>query len=357
MAVSTIIERIGAALSAGELKAMPDHAASLPVRTVGDLLRPWSEVYPWGDRETYGESVMRSGLTGRMHFEPQPRKSRRPLPAPRSLVASHKLLSHGLFDSVRAVWDWYTANNKADKTLLAAPCTGAGVARFVEKLSMAASDYYPLNLFLEDIGEHSPLMHTYDLRLLIPHYTYEQDEAGVVEAFLSGVGGMHSLLQDFYDEADGMKLELPPKDRDLIERVGFEDLVRTYYDYDGKKSCDLKRLDKCDETFFADVVARFPDHWERDFPLISGNGGMDNELSITTKEDIDFALAYAEAFTGMIMAIPFDPWQLRENEDGQADTFIHEVCEVWRKVKRKRTVAWTTPKGETLAKRMQRGEL
>jgi hypothetical protein len=316
-------------------------------------------MYPWGDRENHGtELSMRTRLTGSRRFEPTPRRSRRPLPSPRHLSASHKKYSPGLFESMRAVWEWYAARGQADPTLLALPVTGAALEKFLCNLWQTLSDHECLGMYLEEIGPHTTVMGLDWFELQIPCYDYNDNEtAGVVEAFLSGVDGVHSLLAGFYDVADwpDFNLELPPQDRKLIETVGFRELVQTYHDYQGEKSVDLRAL--CDETsYFAAVIERFP-KYEQHWPvLISGNGAMENTLSIVSPEDIDFALAYCEEYERMMNAMPY-PYSFYENHEGTADDFYHEVCEVWRRANKKQPVKWHSPKGDTLAVRFRKGEI
>jgi len=356
MGVAVIIERITEAVAGGVLSVMPDRATTVPVKEMGDLLRPWQEIYPWCARDNCG-NVISSKIAGTQHFEPTQRRSRRPLPAPRKLVASHKLLSPDLFKSVRAVWEWYLANGLAKEDLLQAPCNGASLSAFVDDLWTRASDYYGLGMHLEDIGEHTPLTSLECLNLMIPCYSYQDEGGGVVEAFLSGVSGVHSLLEHILGESEGLEIELPRQDLKLIGEIGLQALVQAYHDYDGERTVDLKKLANVEESYFAPVVEKFPKYWEMEFAIIDGDGGWDNDLTITKKEDIDFALAYSEAFAAMDGAIP-DPYLMWDNtQEGTAEIFIHEVCEVWRKVHGKRSVKWVSPKQSRLAVRYRKGEL
>jgi hypothetical protein len=355
MSVAVLIDRISLSLSEKRLSVLPDRASTVPVQTIGDLLRPWGEIYPWCDEGRYGSK--NHCLEVRPRFEGTRRRSRRPLPAPRKLTASHKLISPELFESVHAVWDWYQENGYADEQLLQEPCNGMGLSKFVENLWTRASDYSPMDMFLEEIGEQTRLIDLNALHLMLPCYSYQDEGGGVLEAFLTGVHGLHGLLEHVLVPSENPEFDLPKQDRKLIEEVGLQTLVQTYYDNDAIAGVPLKKLENLDENFFSEVKEKYPDLYDRDFVIIAGDGGWESELNIIDKTDIDFAFAWSEAYQSMMSVMP-DPYCMLDNSmEGTAETFVHEVCEVWRKVNGKRSVKWTSEKHNRLAARFRREEL
>lgn len=359
MSTALIIQRISEACAAGTLALLPDIATVPQLAIMGDLLQPWETVYPGStipDGETRDQGVFGYRKLQRPTTNPRARRSFRPLPPPRRIAPRPKLISPGLFASIQAIWSWYQTRNLAADHLPVAPLNGTGLGIFLEPLRTVTSDYYPLGIYIEDTHTGTDVLGMDGLCLILPHETYEEEHSGIVEAFLRGTEGLHWLMQNFYDERANFDIELPEKDCDLIETIGFEEILKSYAIFEGKKTVDLVYLENWDKNFFGAVAEQYPTQWANDWPIISGNSGSDSELTITSAQDIDFALAFAEAFQTMIGAIPV-PWAFHENSDGITETFIHEICEAWRKSNRKRAVKWTSPKTQTLSHRMRIGEL
>lgn len=359
MNVSVIAERIGCAVSAGILLPKPPELQVGPL-TVGDLTRPYGEVFPGvemipagtgaGTRDVFGWG---SGhLLKPRRLQPSPRRSRGPLPAPRPCTAPRRLLNPGLFASAGGVWEWYQRKGLAKSEMLAMPLTVQSVTDFVAPLWDELSDWNPLGIFLEEFGESS-VFDAAGLSLLLPHTSYEEEYAGVIEAFLSGPDTLASLLTEMIANHD---LELPPGDRALIAKQGFVKLCQHYADFPGEKACDLVKLENFGTTFFGKVYQRFPEWEAEDPPVISGDCGRDGcEIVIASAETIDFGIAYAEAYFEMMNAMP-DPYRFAFNEGGATETFIHELCKVWRKGHGKRAKKRTHPEAPTLAEYFKRGE-
>ncbi|HOI17218.1 MAG TPA: hypothetical protein PK036_12840, partial [Geobacteraceae bacterium] len=116
--------------------------------------------------------------------------------------------------------------------------------------------------------------------------------------------------------------------------------------YPGKKICDLRKLANWHETYFGDVLKKYPTQMGTDWPIISGNGGVDADIYIESMEDIEFALAYWHAWDKMMGAFPADPYMFESNDDGVVDRLIQEICRVWRK--QKGTTSAKKPAGKTL---------
>lgn len=350
MSAALIIDRIRASLAAGELAPMPDPAAALSIRTIGELLGMWPDGCVLADSTTY---------LRKPRFTPRPRRSGRPLPPPRRVVAATKPISGRLLASMSGIWSYLEATGKAAPDVLQVPVASGGIEKIVDLLSVAVADYWPLGSCLEDYTIDDRDLASQDgVCLILPHLTYEDEAAGVFEAFLSGYQSVHAWMESAYDamQHDPFDLVLPEKDHALIKKVGFAALLETYAGYAGEKAVDLNRLENFWEAFFGKMVAEFPRQSNREWPIISGNGGQDLDLVITSAEDIRFALAYARSWEAMLSAMP-DPWQLDQNDNGETEIFIHEVCNVWRKANNKRALKWTSPKQQTLAFRLKNGEI
>jgi hypothetical protein len=361
MGTAVIIDRISAALAAGELKPASNSTMFKPISSMSDLLRPWGEMFPGVDldnegeiRGIFGRGIVRHGP----NFTPHRRLSRRPLPPPRLISASPLVLNPDLFQSVGAVWDYYNSKEKADSSLLECAFTNEGITLFLEPLCRELSDYHPLEMMLEDMY-CARLSDLDGFRLMIPHYTYEEESAATVMAFLSGPESIAGHLTYFFDEQDrygeDSRLELHPKDLAIIEEVGFVKLVEAYAEFQGEKTCDMAKLSQWYEFFFDPVIRRFPEQMEDDWPIVT-DGGMDTDFRILSREDIEFGIAYSQSFFDLINAIP-DPDAFEYNTGGATETFIHELCEVWRKTNGKRRVKWISPKSQTLLHRYKIGAI
>lgn len=357
MAVSIIIERIAKSLAAGELQPMPDCSEFKPVDTMADLLRPWEEMFPGIDVNEDGDTVSLFSWGGlrRPSFRPLVRRSIRPVSVPRPVAPRPKPpCKPGLFLSVQAIWEYYQEKDKADSKLINCPFNDVNLEAFVHQLYEEASDYWPMSAPLEQLFFDCGASDLIGIHLMLPHYIYDDEMAGVVEAFLSGHDTLASKLH-YQHQADGF-MELPEKDEVLIKEVGFDKLTENFANYIGEKSCDLIALENWFETYFTEVDRKFPEHNAGGYPIISGNGGEDADIYIRRKADLDFCFAYAAAYYDMMNAFP-DPSQFEYNEEGITETFVHEICEAWRKVHGKRSVKWTSPKSITLLARHKRGEL
>lgn len=351
MNAMVLIERISEAIGRGELTPAPAASAEIKIETIRDVLRPWGE----------------GGYTGvdldnllYPAFTPQPRRSRRALAAPRRTGDRPKVMSPVFFASVGGVWEYYRANELAGDEFLSFPLTDDGFYEFLVPLSKALAKYWPLGSYLEDTYFwDGPVKSIRGIPLLLPHYTYDVECAGVVQSFLSGVASVHGLMEHYYGDmakakalgnydhakAGSLELELPDQDHALIRKVGFAKLVAAFAEYGGKKSCDLKALENRWETFFGPLWEVYPERAEFNYDIITDDpSGGGCEVLVRSKSDIEFAIAYAEAFDRMIDAMPSRPWDMDTNEDGALETFMHELCEVWRKINRKRSVKWTSPK-------------
>jgi hypothetical protein len=341
MSASLLITRISDALAAGSLKQVPDSAAFATVTTMADLLRPWEEMFPgverYGDDDardifSRGGGLREPILTARL------RTSRRPLPPPRPIAASPKTISPVLFASIQAIWDYYQLHHLADALILKNAFTETGIYKFVGPLELHVSGYWPLGTPLEMICDECEPRELYGIHLQLPFYTYDCEESGVVEAFLSDIESVASCLDAVYDSANCLD-----KDNELITQVGIMPLVKNYELYRGAKTVNFDKLLYGGlDVIFGPVTERYPVHMKHGQPIISGDHGQDCEIIITSREDIEFCLDYAKAWYEMTSCLP-EPYDLAINAGGMADELIHEICNVWRKTNNKRPIKWTSP--------------
>lgn len=359
MSVQLIISRISQACAEGVLKPLPDIGSIPQLSNIGDLLQPWDQVYPGSalpDEDSHNRGVFGYKKLQRPLVLPRARRSFRPLPPPRKIMARPKLISPGLFASVKAIWDWYQARNVETEQLQSGPVTGAGIAAFIEPLYQECGNRWPLCVWMEEIGTHTDVIGMNGISVMLPHEDYnDSDTAGVVEGFLRGAEGVYWLLQHLYSDG-GLDIDLPRQDHALIETVGFDELTSCYATAPGPKKVDLIYLENWDQNFFGTVSEKYPEQWANDYPIISGNGGGDSDMTITCAADIDFAFEFYDAFQAMIDSIP-TPWMLTENSDGETEELIHDVCQAWRRVNGKRSVKWTSPKKQTISYRTRIGAL
>ncbi len=343
MSVALITERIAASIIAGKLPHKPDNV-TVDQLTMADLLRPWGEIFPG---QSYAAERNRNlfdyGKLRKPHFTPLVRRSRRPLCAPRHSLAPAKLVSPGLFASVRAISDWYLQEGVAEYDLGDHPFNKDSLEDFIEPLRSRGEEYWPLSLPIENLYWDGSLSGLENISLMLPHFHYDEECAGMVEAFLSGAGGIEWLM-DHYNGISEF-LDLPDEDRALIKDVGFGALADQYALRSDGRTYNLELLENHQDEFFGPVWKAFPEQEKREDiepSIISGESGTDAEVIIMDSLDIDFCLAYAKAFYKMVDAMP-DPRSFEENDLGITETFAHELCEVWRADHGQPSVVWTSP--------------
>ncbi|WP_321367977.1 hypothetical protein [uncultured Desulfuromusa sp.] len=340
MSVALITERIRSSIAAGELPEKPD-GIMVDQLTMADLLRDWSDVFPG---HSYEEQKKLFGWRGfrNPRFVSQIKRSIRPLCRPHSMQASVKLISPDLFQSIQAIADWYRRQGVAEYDLSEYQFNEQNIESFIGKLYMTTSDYWPLHIQLEDINLSGDLSDLQSIMLQLPGHLYEEDCSGVVEAFLSGSDGVEWLMQHYYGLDDF--IDLPDADRELIKQVGFGQLTQQYEKEGKGRSYDLTKLKGHQQTYFGAVWENYQND-EIDPVIISGNGGMENEVPVRRADDIDFCMAYAKAFYRLGDDMP-DPVSFEENNNGETETFIHELCEVWRSDHGLQPVDWKTAKSQ-----------
>lgn len=356
MSVAILTERIRQSISAGELKPVPEASTFRPVNSLTDLLSDWEELFPGIETNEEGDTVSLFGWNAlrRPVFTAQPRRSCRPLSPPRPVTPMPQPpCKPGLFLSIQAIWAYYEETGLADTALIDRPFNSKDLLAFIAPLEHHTSDYWPLSVPLENLEHDGDIEELTGIRLMLPHHSYDDETAGTVEAFLSGPETLASHLDYQHRQANFM--ELPEKDEQLIKEVGFDKLAENFALFSGEKSCDLFALENWFETFFAEVDRQFPDNKAGNYSIISGNGGDDNEICIRRKEDISFSLAYSDSYCIMMSTFP-DPNDFEYNEGGITETFVHELCDAWRTTHGKRPLKWTSPKRDTLAQMMKRGE-
>jgi hypothetical protein len=334
MNATVIIDRIRERLAAGGLTAMPAPAASVaPLTTIGDMLRPWSEVYPNTEEteeiETY--NLFENGSLTKVTFRPSPRMSLRPMPAPRKIAGNAKLIRPGLFAAVRAIWDWYGTRNSANPALLAEPITERGFLSFIEEFRDEAEGWgWPVCCPLDQLFEEcSSVTSLPGVCLSLPFWHYEEDGVGIIDGFLSGTDGIEWVMRYTQDRFEAFSA----KDKALVDKIGYARLAMAYAQFKGKKTYDIVKLENFGDTFFGPVKEKFPEQMKTDWPVITD----DYEAAlvrITRREDIEFCFAYVNAYYDMRDAMP-DPYDFEQNAGGIAEQFAHELCEVWRKTRKK----------------------
>ncbi|MGD0585571.1 MAG: hypothetical protein ABSA86_07315 [Oryzomonas sp.] len=343
MAFGMLLERISVALGSGELRMVPDSFNFKPLGTIADLPRPWEEMFPGVTRDDDKDTRNIFSSLNRPVLTPQVRTSRSPLPVPARIAASPKSISPALFASIKGVWEFYKGRGIAAPALLEHAFDDKGLMAFVEPLNALIVNYWPLaeslDMVLNDYATHELPA----LQIMLPCFTYDDEGAEVVEAFLSGPNAVQSLLTG-YENA----VELPPKDWALIAELGLDRLIEAYAEYPGEKSVDLLNLYQWYEVYFGPVKERFPKQMAVDYMVISGNSGEDNSIIIAGADDIEFSIAYTIAYDTMLGDIPF-PYDFAFNENGERETFIHEICNCWRLQNGKRPVKWQPRKPKTLA--------
>jgi len=326
MSVALIIERISACIAAGELPKKTDNVLLAELK-MADLLRPWDEVFP-GMRTDAGDHRNMSSHRGKIRrpkFSPQVRKSRRPLQRPRMPYAPCRLISPTLFTSLQAIKTWYGQQDIDVSDIFDGELNEKGLDDFLHPLYVRSSDYWPLSDPLENLCFEDGIFDLNYIYLRLPHWHYDEECAGAAEGMLSGADGVEWLMQHYYS-IDGF-VDLPEEDHQIIKLHGFDNLAACYEQDRPGRTYNLKKLKDHQNVYFSEVWKDY-ENGEINPPIITADG-MDVEIEIFRPEDIDFCLAYSEAFCQMVGDMP-DVGLMEDNIDRTTDKFMHELCEVWR---------------------------
>lgn len=344
MSVSVIIERIQAAAERGSLKPIVEMYAFEPITTVGDLLRPWGDVYPGIEHPEMEETPQefrsnRSAMSKlrRPLFKPCPRRSARPLPPPRPLAGTPKLIHPDLFRSVSGVWEWYQAKGLAKPELLLHPFNFKGMYEFTDPLMGVLYGYYMLGIDIENLENYGLIQDLPCLELRLPQFSYDDPGSGVIQAFCEGAQGISWLMTHF---AASQEWGLPDSDLKIIASVGWYSLAEVYSKAPGTKTYNLGAYEDIEDSFFKGVMETYPERLDNGIVVI--DDGWGESIPIRCKEDIEFGIAFADAWEKFEQTLP--PWdRFEENDNGIVGDFAHELCNVWRRVNCKKQVNWENP--------------
>jgi hypothetical protein len=332
MQSAVIIDRIAEAITQGKLTPLVEDGGFCQITTIADLLRPWEECFPgvaWGDQHNEKRVTVLQPT-----FTPVPRRSRRRVAIPHPIRPRPFIVSSSLFNSIAAIWDYYLLHDKADKKLLELTCSDKDAQAFIDPLSELLGYFWPLDCCLEDICGNGPLLTQKGIYLRLPSFSYDEEGAGVVEAFISGARGIQGLLE-FVDNNEDW--DLPKQDLKLIEDAGWGELCSYYYESAGKKVYNLKKLEDPWGSYFGKLQLDYPEQYSEYAQDLFDNGGVE-EVLICGPKDIDFCKGYAECFEALLTDLP-DYGSFEEVDE--MTNFAHEICNVWRRMKGKRLVKWS----------------
>lgn len=342
MTATVIAERICAAIASGLLEPVVEKYAFEEISTMSDLLRPWGAIYlgveppeleddPEKFASRRGHKLLKPSFIGK------PQRSPRPLPAPRRIASTPKLIHPDLFRSVSAVWSWYEEKGYAAAHLTGLPFNLEGMRKFTEPLLDDLNQYYMLGIDIDNIGGFNFVSDLQCLELRLPQISYDDPGAGVQQAFLEGAQGLQWLMPHCMENNDDWGL--PASDLKIIGEIGWFHLAETYQKAPGKKTYDLAALEDVEETFFKEVKATYPDRFDQGIILI--DDGWGESVPIGCKEDIEFGIAFATAWEEMYNNLPHGE-DFENNSCGMTANFAHELCSVWRRANGKRQVKWSS---------------
>ena len=312
-----LISRIEEALCENRFPLKPPNSDRI-VETIADMLLPFDTFHYEG--ATSAQQYW-SGTRAPI-FKTSPRRSIRPIPPPKKIVAPTEKIDAGYFDSIHAVWDFYVERKLDKPWMLEGGVTINELHRFLDPLWKILEPEWPLGNCLENLDDTYPS--DCALYLDLPCIHFDEEHSGLVEAFCSGYKAVAGMFMHIDSDKS---LELTTLDRELVDDVGFINLFKCYSEYQGTKTCDLVKLDNCYEEWFEEIDNRYPDHDIAGLPIV----GEMVSMKIRKASDINCALEFTKAHHEMLNEMP-RTWAIEDREDSDAEDFTVEVCEIWREV-------------------------
>lgn len=305
-----IIDRLKEAIDKG-LTPTPAYEEKV-VKTIGDLTIPYDEFFD------EGSSYCQTPYKGkRPSIKARPLTATRRIPPPKKLTAPPRFYPANSFNGVKAVWEYYQAKGTAHKKYLDLPANHRGLVAFVSPFLEELD--HPLGSHIDCIEDMDDLFY-----LTLPSMSYDEDVAGLFEAFLTGPDEVAGMLMH-YDEDEPLRLN--KKDRALVKKHGLVKLTNYYATYEGPKHCDLDKMQNWYDVFFGELEKKYPEQKVDHVPLISGDGYY--QIEITCKKDIDFAMEFADISENLYASIP-NIWAMEGRESEEVEDFVVNICDVWR---------------------------
>lgn len=341
--MNQLISRIESAITQGELATASGKCFDIDSLHFADVLLPYEQVFGAPRMGSNQNFLGYSSGSIAKRIQAQRKTSRQPLPAPRPfhIPAPMKRFSTSLWDSISAVLDHYREENIALEPILAGKiATDAAQAAFLGPLIDECQNHWPLTLQLDDLGES--MLHYHSINLYLPALNWDDEGVSSQICFLEGPESAAGLLASIYEEVE-LENALPAEDVALIAEHGLSGLMKAYVeaqDLEKRRWFDFPKLVNHWDTFFGELFARYP-KFEDSYSFSICTSDI-LELPILDKDAVAFAKGYADAFEAMIAALP--SYGLEENDNNEAETIIHHICEIYRAENGMTSVEWS-PEG------------
>lgn len=341
--MNQLISRIDSAIAQGELPFASGKGFDVDSLHFADALLPYEQVFGVPRMESNQSFFGYSSANIAKRIKAQRKTSRQPLPAPRPCLVPAPMtrFSPSLWDSISAVLDHYRGENIALEPILAGKiATDEAQATFLAPLIAECQNHWPLTLQLEDLGES--MLHYHALNLYLPALNWDEEGVSSKICFLEGPESAAGLLASIYEEGE-LENSLPAEDVGLIAEHGLSGLMKVYVeaqDPEKRRWFDFPKLENHWDTFFGELFAKYPKFEDTYSFTICTSDIL--ELPILDKDAVAFAKGYADAFETMIAALP--GYGLEENDDNEAESIIHHICEIFRAERGMAPVEWS-PEG------------
>lgn len=342
--MNQLLSRIESAIAQGELSTASGKGFDVDRLHFADALLSYEQVFGVPRMESNHDFLGYSPGTIANRIQSKRKTTRQPLPAPRpvQVAAPMKRFSSSLWDSISAVLDHYREQDIALESILAGKIADdEAQTAFLAPLIEECQYHWPLTIQLDDLGES--LLNYQTLNLYLPALNWNDEGVSSKICFLEGSESAAGLLASIYVEAE-LENSLPAEDVALIGEHGLPGLMKAYVeaqDPEKRRWFDFPKLVNHWDTFFGELFAKYP-KFENTYSFAICTSDI-LELPILDKDVVAFAKGYADAFETMIAALP--GYGLEENEDNEAESIIHHICEIFRAEKGMPPVAWS-PEGE-----------
>lgn len=288
------------------------------VEKVKDYLIPYEKFFYKG-----AEFVQNDVRLQRPTMVSQPRRFDKILPQPRIIIPPQKMVSNSMFDSMQGINAYYKYMEYAvPRKKLNAKADTTGLYMFTEKMVELLD--WPLCAEFESWDEDEELE---AFHLLLPVMSYEQEEAGIFEAFLTG----HENVAGMMIHLDGdRELDFTANERKLIKAVGYQDLCKFYQEFDDdSKTVNLAMLEDWYTCFFQHLEAKYPHINVEHIPIISGQGY--EYVMITCLEDIQFAAEFTVSYEDLCSRMPDVHVMEHDPCEKATEEFVRDMLRIWKK--------------------------
>ncbi|AJF08287.1 hypothetical protein [Geoalkalibacter subterraneus] len=296
------------------------------LRTI--IERPYQEVFGPIRDNAPGSFCSPYSRTPKIAATARKSPRRRQKPHPKQPV-EYKI-SPGLWQSVKAVWDFYQKRPSVaqDASLLDLSFSNDSLLKFLQPLGEVFNENNFCYDWIESLLYAEDLIRLDTLWFDLPCIPWDGEETEFYEGLFFSPASFGQVLQATFEQAD-LEQCLSKESRALVERVGLSVAAEVYAEAnDSEKVLELKQFSEF-PGLYKTVNDKYPDLMEKYCPVTIGDSPT--QVEFVDKDHIDFAIEFTKCFTNILDMAP-DPWAILEGGD-EAIALVEDMCRVYRENK------------------------